>query len=268
MLEQDSSIESSLAINIDKYKANSKLKIIISGSYVTLMTKMIEYGSHSYGRFNHIFLIRPFDYYTASLFYPNYSNEDKIKAYSVFGGVPYFNSIIDTNKSVDENIIDLIVKENSILEHEVSEMILSETSKINFLNNLITIIGSGTNKYKDIVDKLKSSNNSRPDYLINKLVEMNIIRKITPINQKNNFKEMFYVFEDNLIHFYYKYIFNNPYSIYRRNKEFFYNNFIKEDFETQYIPRKFEQISKQFLLKLNFTNKLENIIQDIGTYFF
>lgn len=57
LLEQDSSIESSLAINIDKYKTDSKLKIIISGSYVTLMTKMIEYGSHSYGRFNHILLI-------------------------------------------------------------------------------------------------------------------------------------------------------------------------------------------------------------------
>lgn len=268
LLDEDYTIESSLAVAIDKYKEYSKLKLLVSGSYVTMMTKMIEYGSHSYGRFNHILLIRPFDYYESSLFYPNYKDEDKIKMYSVFGGIPYFNSLIDNTKSADQNIIDLIVKEDSILEHEINEMILLETNKISLLNDLISIIGSGTNKYKDIVNKLKQRNNVRPDYLINKLIEMNIIKKVTPINQLNNPKKMFYIFEDNLINFYYKYLFNNPYSVNRRDKDFFYKNFIKDDFEKYYIPKKFEQISKQFLLKLNFLNKLNNVILNIGTYFF
>ena len=268
LLDDDFTIESSLAVAIDKYKNESNLKLIISGSYVTLMTKMIEYGSHSYGRFNHILLIRPFDYFESSLFYKEYSNEDKIKIYSVFGGIPYFNSFIDTSKSADQNIIDLIVKEDSILEHEINEMILSETSKINLLNDLISLIGSGVNKYKDIVMRMNQNKNSRPDYLINKLVEMNIIRKVVPINHKFNSKKMFYEFSDNLIHFYYKYIFNNPYSINRRNKEFFFNHFIKNDLESFFIPSKFEDISKEFLLKLNFNNKLEDIILDIGTYSF
>ncbi len=268
LLDDDFTIESSLAIAIDKYKNESNLKLIISGSYVTLMTKMIEYGSHSYGRFNHILLIRPFDYFESSLFYKEYSNEDKIKIYSVFGGIPYFNSFIDTSKSADQNIIDLIVKEDSILEHEINEMILSETSKINLLNDLISLIGSGVNKYKDIVMRMNQNKNSRPDYLINKLVEMNIVRKVVPINQKNNSKKMFYEFSDNLIHFYYKYIFNNPYSVNRRNKEFFFNHFIKNDLESFFIPSKFEDISKEFLLKLNFNNKLNEIILDIGTYSF
>ncbi len=126
----------------------------MSGSYVTLLTKMIEYGSHCYGRFNHILLIRPFDYFTSSLFYSNYTAEDKIKIYSVFGGIPYFNSLIDLNKSADENIIDLIVKEDSILEHEITEMILLETNKITLLNDLIYMIGTGTTKYRDIVTKM------------------------------------------------------------------------------------------------------------------
>lgn len=117
MLEDDFTIESSLAVAIDKYKNESKLKIIISGSYVTMMTKMNEYGSHCYGRFNHSLFIRPFDYYTSALFYPNYSNEDKIKMFSVFGGIPYFNSLIDPEITADKNIIRLLVKKDSILEH-------------------------------------------------------------------------------------------------------------------------------------------------------
>lgn len=268
LLDDDFTIESSIALAIDKYKNESNLKFIISGSYVTLMTKMIEYGSHSYGRFNHIMLIRPFDYYTSSLFYPNFTNEDKIKTYSVFGGIPYFNSLIDTNKNADQNIVDLIVKEDSILEHEIIEMILSETNKIALLNDLIYTIGSGTTKYKDIVAKMNQYKNSRPDYLLNKLIEMNIVRKVTPINQKNNPKKTNYVLDDNLIHFYYKYLFNNPYTINRKNREFFYNNFIKDDLESSFIPHKFENIAKEFLLKLNFSNSFKNIILDIGTYSF
>lgn len=268
LLEDDFSIESSLATAIDKYKNDSKLKLIISGSYVNMMTKMIEYGSHSYGRFNHILAIRPFDYYLASFFYPNYSDEDKIKMFSVFGGIPYFNSFINPQKTADENIINLLVKKDSILEHEIVEMIFAETNKINLLNDLISIIGGGTTKYKDIVSKINQYNGSRPDYLLNKLIDMNIIRKVTPINDKNNNKKMYYQFEDNLIHFYYKYIFSNPFSINRADAKFFYNKFIKEDFEKEYIPKKFERISMDFLLKLNFKGFFQEIIMDIGTYSF
>lgn len=268
LLEDDFTIESALARAIDKYKNNSMMKLFVSGSYITLMTKMIEYGSHSFGRFNHILLVRPFDYYTSSLFYENYSLEDKIKMYSVFGGMPYFNSLINSNLSADDNIINLIVKQDSILEHEINEMILMETNKINLLNDLISIIGSGVTKYKDIVTRMNQFNGSRPDYLLNKLIDMDILRKVCPINDKNNSKRMFYQFEDNLIHFYYKYLFNNPYTINRRDAKFFYENFIKADFEANYIPIKFEMISKDFLLRLNFNNKLENIVMDIGTYFF
>ena len=268
LLDDDFSIESSLAVAIDKYKNKSKLKLIISGSYVTIMKKMIEYGSHSYGRFNHIMLIRPFDYYTSSLFYENYSPEDKIKMYSIFGGLPYFNSLINTSISADENIINLIIKKDSIIEHELNEMILSETQKINYLNDLIAILGRGTSKYSDIVAKLNQYKEARPDYLLNKLIEMNIIKKVVPINEKHNNKKAFYTFEDNLMHFYYKYVFNSPFSLNRANPQFFFDNFIKEDLETQYIPKKFESISLEFLLKMNLMGKISPIIYELGTYTF
>lgn len=102
LLENDFSIESSLAIAINRYKKESMLKLVLSGSYVTLITKMIEFNSHCYGRFNHILLIKPFDYFLSSFFYPDYSNEDKIKRYSIFG-IPYFNSLIDPKKSADSH---------------------------------------------------------------------------------------------------------------------------------------------------------------------
>lgn len=268
LLDEDFSIESNLAVIIDKYKNKTNLKLFISGSYVTLMQKMVEYQSHSYGRYTHIMLIRPFDYYDSSLFYQEYSNEEKVMMYAVFGGVPFFNSLIDINKSALENIFDLVIKRDSILEHEINEMILAETNKIANMNSLISLIARGVNKYKDIENNLSAMGISKPDYLFKKLIEMNIIKKTFPINDENNKKKITYVFNDNLLNFYYKYIFFSPYQEFRNNPVFFYDNFVKADFESSYLPKIFENISSEYLFRMNINYKIKPIILKIGKYFY
>ena len=268
LLEEDFSIESILATIIDEYKNKSKMKLFISGSYVSLMQKMVEYESHSYGRFTHIMLIRPFDYYDSSLFYNNYKNEDKIMMYSVFGGIPFFNSLIDTNKSAIENIKNLIIKRDSILEHEINEMILAETNKIANMNYVISLIARGVNKYKDISDNLSSNGISKPDYILKKLIDMDIIKKSFPINEENNKKKIFYSFKDNLLNFYYRFLFHTPYQEFRSEPDFFYENFVKDSFNKDYIPKIFEMISKEYLLRANLNSLINPIILKIGTYSF
>ena len=268
LLNEDFAIESSLAAAIDKYKSRSKIHLIISGSYVGLMEKMISKGSHSYGRFNHIILLRPFDYYSSSLFYPNYSSEDKIMLYSVFGGIPYFNSLIDTNKSALENIYNLVVKADSICEHEISEIVMAETSKVPALNDLLLMIISGKQKYTDIFSAFESQGKGRPDYLLDKLIDMDFVIKKQPINEKDNKKKIRYSINDNLIDFYYRYVFISKNREIRKNPEFYFNNFIKNDFFEQYLPHKFEEISKEFLIRMNIEEKISPAFFNIGEYFY
>ncbi len=266
LLDGDFSIESLLASTIDKYKSDSNIKLFISGSYVSLMKQMVEYESHSYGRFTHILLIRPFNYYESSLFYPNYSDEDKMMIYSVLGGIPFFNSLIDTSKGALDNIIDLVIKKDSILEHEINEMILLETSKTSNMNHIITLISKGIKKYKDITESLSQIGSTKPDYLLKKLIDMDIVKKVFPINDENNKKRIMYLFNDNLLHFYYRYIFYTPYQEFRANPKFYFDNFIKESFYNEYLPKKFESISREFLIRKNLNNEINPVILKIGNY--
>ena len=268
LLSEDFSIESSLAAAIDKYKTKSHIHLIISGSYVGLMEKMISKGSHSYGRFNHIILLRPFNYYESSMFYPNYSSEDKIMLYSVFGGIPYFNSLIDTNKTALENIFDLVIKTDSICEYEINETVMAETTKIPVLNDLLLLIIKGKQKYSDILSDFESQGKGKPDYFIDKLIDMDFIEKKYSINEKNNKKKMRYYIKDNLIDFYYRYLFVAKNKELRRESEFYFNNFIKDNFLEHYIPHKFEEISKEFLLRMNILGKISPVFFDIGEYFY
>lgn len=268
LLNENASIESSLAASIDKYKNNSKLHLFISGSYIGLMEKMISKASHSYGRFNHIISLKPFDYYESAKFYPDYSMEDKIMLYSVFGGVPYFNSLIDTNKTALDNIFDLLIREDSICEREISEMVMMETAKVPLLNELLLNIVGGKSKYSDLNSLFVSQNQSKPDYFLEKLIDMNFIEKRFPINDENNKKRIRYVVKDHLIDFYYRYLFVAKNKELRREPAFYYENFIKEDFLKRFIPLKFEEIAKEFLIRMNFKGTIKPPFFVIGEYFY
>lgn len=266
LLNEDFAIESSLAAAIDTYKSKSKIHLFVSGSYVGLMEKMIDKQSHSYGRFNHIFLLRPFDYFEASQFYPNYAPEEKIMLYSVFGGVPYFSSLINPKKTAQENIEHLMVRLDSLCEREIMETVLAETTKAPLLNELLLIVLKGNHKYSTIQSEFGSHGNGRPDYLLEKLIDMDFLEKKSPINDEGNKKKMNYEIKDNLVDFYYRYLFAAKESSLRKDPKFYYENFIQEDFVKNYIPHKFESISREFLVRMNLKGKIKPPFFLIGSY--
>ncbi len=255
---------------IDEYKSQTNMKFILSGSYVDVMKNLNDGHSETYGRFTSIIPLKAFDYYDSSLFYPNYSNEDKILMYSIFGGIAFFNSLIDNTKSALENIKKLIIEPNSILQLEIEYTIAAETNKIPAVNSVIELISRGIIKYTDIANNLSSKNTSKvnPDYLIKKLLDLEIIEKVVPINEKENKKKIFYRFHDNLMEFYYRYIYRNKNMNTILSADDFYKEIIEDDLKTKYIPKKFENISKEFLIRLNKTHKINPLIYEIGTYSF
>ena len=102
-------LDSILQSVIDKYKDTSKMKFILCGSYVDTMKELLAKQNPLFGRIDLIIDLKPMDYYETALFYEKFSNEDKVKLYSVFGGIPYYNRLVEADKSVRENIINLTV---------------------------------------------------------------------------------------------------------------------------------------------------------------
>lgn len=58
---------------IDQYRNTSKLTLIILGSYIEVMTSLLEKENPLYGRVDLTIDLKQMDYYESSLFYPNYS---------------------------------------------------------------------------------------------------------------------------------------------------------------------------------------------------
>ncbi len=261
-------LDSIIQTIVDKYKDTSRMKFIICGSYVDTMKQLLAKQNPLFGRIDLIIDLKPMDYYESALFYSTFSDEDKVKLYSVFGGIPYYNRLIDASKTVKENIIDLIASPGARLENEVSMYLSSEISKITNANEVFEALARGFSKYKDILGQSNVSSGPTLIDTLDKLIKMDVVKKEAPINDENNKKKAGYFISDNLSLFYYKYIFRNISRMNIMDSEVFYNKYIKEDFETQYVPKIFEDICKQYLVRLNRAGSMDEPFEKIGKYYY
>ena len=266
--ENSKGLDSILQSIIDHYKDTSHMKLIVCGSYVDTMKALLEKQNPLYGRIDLTLNLKPMDYYESALFYPEFTEEDKVRLFSVFGGIPYYNRLIDAKKSVRENIIELIASPGARLENEVSMYLNSEISKITNANEVFEALAKGFSRYKDILDQSNVSSGPALIDILDKLMRMDVVSKEAPINDENNKKKSGYFISDNLSLFYYKYIFRNLSRMNIMDSDVFYDKYIAEDFETKYVPKSFERICRQYLIRKNRNGLMDEVFEKIGKYYY
>ena len=261
-------MDSILQSFIDKYKETSKITLIILGSYVEVMRSLLEHSNPLYGRVDLTIDLKQMDYYESSMFYPQFSVEDKVRIYSVFGGIPYYNRLIDDTKSVKDNIIELIASSGARLENEVSMYLNAEISKIINANEVFEALSRGFTRYSDILSQSHVSSGPTLVDVLDKLMRMEVVVKTAPINDSNNKKKAGYYISDNLSLFYYRYIFKYSSQMKIMDSEVFYRKYIEKDFEEHYVPHIFETICRQYLIRMNRAGNIEPVFEKIGKYYY
>lgn len=269
---KNTAIDSYFQIAIDKFHNNSKLKLILCGSYIDTMKSLIDSNAPLFGRFTQITNLQPFDYYDAAKFFPNISNEKKFEFYACFGGIPFYLNMIDSKKSLEENLEKLLLPSNSILETEITVQLKQEIEKVENLNYILSSIGSGIHANNDlrVASEVKSPIANEPgkslSFYINKLTEINLIEKTSPINDRSNRKSFSYYISDNLLDFYYTFLSKRQSERSFQNPKQFFEQFVKQGLKEFYLPKKFEALSKEFLVRMNKAGKINPLICDIGRY--
>ncbi|MGN0948720.1 MAG: ATP-binding protein [Megasphaera sp.] len=261
-------LDSILQSLIDKYRGQSQLKLILCGSFVDTMKSLLLEENPLYGRLTLTIHLHPMDYLEAAQFYPAFSAADKVRLYSVFGGIPYYNQLIDETKSVRDNIIRLLVETGARLENEVQMYLLGELGKFVNANEAFEALARGFHRYKDILSQSHISSGPALAEVLKRLILMELVVKTAPINDAKNARKTSYRIADNMACFYYRYLFR--YSSQRQimAADAFYDRYIAADFEEQLVPHCFEDICRQFLIRQNRCGNLPEIFDAIGKYYY
>lgn len=256
-------VDSYIQAVIDKLPRN--VKLILCGSYVTVMKELLTQDNPLFGRFSLIQHIHDFDYYEASLFYPSLSVRDKVALYSVFGGCPYVLENLNTEKTLKENINHLLLPETGIIRSHIENVMLREIQK-SYDARILETLGNGKKRYSEIRDKIGGAETGLLDKQLKILLDMETIQKTEPINRHNDAKKQFYEISDNLMRFYFSFIFGNSGTIFRIGEELFFNKNIGTKLD-QFISRRLEGLTLQFFHRMAILGLYPDI-EDYGCYWY
>ncbi len=261
-------LDSIIQTAIDASRERSRLKIVLCGSYVAVMKSLVESSNPLYGRIDLAIELGPMDYYDAARFYPAFSPEDKVRLFSVFGGIPYYNRLVDQKASVRDNIIELVTAPGSRLENEVPSYLGSEISKISNANEVFGALAQGYSRWRDLLDQSHVSSGPAMADVLAKLAEMGLVQRRAPINDAENKRKAGYFITDPLALFFYRYVFRCSSQRLLLAPEVFYERFVGDDFEERHVPHMFEEVCRQHLVRQNLAGKIEPAFDAIGRYWY
>jgi len=265
LVSSDRSISSILQNEIDHRLLNTRLFLIICGSSMSFMEKdILSYKSPLYGRKTSELKVDPFDFFESCSFIPNYSYEEKVMSYGVLGGIPQYLKYFSDNKSIKENLLDVVLNKGSVLYEEPKNILKQELREPMVYNTIIEAIATGSSKMNEIVTKTKINSDKCSKY-ISSLIDLKIIEKDYPIGEKMGRKGI-YRLSDNLFKFWYRFIFHNIGLTEQDESEFLYDSIIDADW-SEYIGKNiFECICKQYLWKCNKKRLLPFVFSNIGRW--
>ena len=100
MCKGNTSIPSILQNLWDEYFKDENVMIVLCGSAMSFIEKeLLAEKNPLYGRATGIYKMEPMGFYDAIKFFPNYSDRDKVLAYSILGGIPHYLRQFDPEKS-------------------------------------------------------------------------------------------------------------------------------------------------------------------------
>ena len=259
------SLNSILQHVIDYDFKETNIFLILCGSSMSFMeNEVLGEKSPLFGRRTGQLKLSPMDYYDSARFYPNVSDEDKIRYYACIGGTPYYLSLIDPELSFAENLRELYFVINGYLLNEGILLMKQEFREPANYNAVLQAIASGSNTLGEIAGFTKLESSLISKYLVT-LQELNYIERITPFGSNPlKGKTSQYHITENFIAFWYRYVFSVRAEIERGFGEH-YAGLALNDLP-DFIGPIFEEVTRQYLRRLNERGQLPFVAKSFGKW--
>lgn len=263
-MNKSNTIDSIFQDIFDNYSSN--LNFIILGSEISMMNELLTQGNPLFGRFNKKIYLEELNYLETSSFYKDKSIMDKIAFFGVFGGSPYINSYIDNSKSLEENIKNLFLDEHSPVYNYADSLLISDAINSLQAKRIISFIANGKKKYSEIENAIDKEKTGKISKSLKSLVEIKLLKKTYPMNKLNDDKKAYYEINDNVLRFFYTYVYGSNSLITLLGKDNFFDSYIKESLTT-FISYRFEEIVRNYYSLLSKKGILKDI-KNIGSFYY
>jgi AAA+ ATPase superfamily predicted ATPase len=148
--ESDPAMLSALQHAWDQHFKDSNLILVLCGSQVHTMETLMSRQSPLFGRLTGQWHLLPLSFASLRQFLPGWSAEERVAGYAMVGGVPAYLEWLDPDRSLTQNIREVILSPGSMFVAEPAFLLYDEVREPNIYLAVIKAIGLGAHTLNDI----------------------------------------------------------------------------------------------------------------------
>ena len=166
----------------DHQWSRTRMKLVLSGSYITAMNRLEEMDQPLYGRRTGKLMIKPFSFADAARFMPAYGVRDQLVGYGLFGHLPGHLALLEPDRPLRENVAEAMLTPTGRLVDEAEHMLDAFTGEAHVHYSIIEAIAAGEQTWSGITKRVGRSGGSllRP---LQWLEEMQVIARVVPATE-------------------------------------------------------------------------------------
>jgi len=259
--------DSGLQNAIDKILKTKNILLILCGSEVSVIEGIIDDSAKPlYGRKTAELKLLPFTYKEARDFFPQYSNEEALTAYSILGGIPLYLSLFDDSLSIKENVIKNCLSTTGYLFNEIETLLRMELKETYFYKSIMLAINSGASTFNTIKDKVGEDAAKVAKY-INVLINLGFIKREVPCGEKEKCRNTLYSISDNYFAFYFAFIFKHQNMLNGLiSPQMYYERELTKEKLNTFIGHRFEQVCETYLKEQFYNGKMPFFAENLGRW--
>ena len=242
------------------------IDLVLAGSHIGMMREMLLEGNALYGRFDHVIALKELSYRLSAAFCSSQSSYEKIGFYGVFGGSPFILEQLRGEESLRDNIIHTILNESNPVFLYASQLLMSDYSRSVNAERIFAALGNGKKKYTELENLLDARKTGALSKQLKALLQLDILKKDVPINRMDDAKKVKYEINDNLMRFFYAYVYKNRSALQMLGAEAFYDQYIAPTLTT-FIAHRFEGLCREYFSLLAHRGRLPGI-RHIGSFYY
>ncbi len=212
----------------DMEGAHSPISVVLCGSQLSVMAALGEASAPLHGRFNagrH--LISPMRYDDVGCFYEgqdHFGVKEKLVMFGALGGNPRYHAMVRPERSMEDELVDLLFRPRSPLADEVRYLLSSEHLRdVAVYQAILGVVAMGRNKRSEISSAIGIAEN-KLTHALNTMIELDWIARERPFGETSDSRNL-YRSADPFVSFYYRFVarnasaiqFNDPKVVFERN---------------------------------------------------
>jgi hypothetical protein len=231
-------------------------------------TEVLGHHAPLYGRRTASTLLRPLDLPSSSLFFPNYTPDEKFLAWSILGGMPYYLRTFTDQQDIFANIRQHILDARTgSLFSEPRLLLMEELREPRNYFSILRAIAQGRTRLNEITQASGVSEATTVARYLDILQQLRLITRRVPAteDQPEKSKKGLYQIDDHFLRFWFRYVHPNQSSLDLGLTEAILEQRIRPDLD-HFVSSAFEEAALDFLARQAQNGKLAFLPERIGSW--